>query len=395
MSCLGIQLYRDNLSPMKKAIKYLLFVVFLSNCVEPYFPPTSDLNSHYLVIDAFLNGTSGSASVMISHTLPLYSTDEPAPEQGAVVTIQSDQGDVYILNPVSEALYSITGQDFSIEKNYQLHIRTAQNKEYVSSIVPLKFTPPIDSISWVINENVLELNVNTHDDTGGSVYYRWIVSETFEYVVPYPSSLIIENEIAVDRPDQLSIEKCWATEPLHHINIASSSHLSDDQISNFTVRMVDNADIRLSRKYSILIQQFSITEDAFFYWSNVKKTNETLGGLFDPMPGEVIGNIKCITDPNEPVIGFFSAALTDEKRRFITRDELPEDFVQFQHAHCEVDTIPPNWIRNIRDPDALISRAYRYEGGPPVFVGYTTSVASCRDCRKLAGGVTVKPDFWE
>ena len=48
------------------------------------------------------------------------------------------------------------------------------------------------------------------------------------------------------------------------------------------------------------------------------KTTETTGGLFDAQPSQVTGNIKCTTNPQELVFGFFNAGVPQEKRVFLS-----------------------------------------------------------------------------
>lgn len=371
-----------------------LFLVIFSNCIEPYQPPTSSNNPNYLVIDATANSNEGSASVNLLRTTTLTSLENPARETGAFVSIQNDKGESWKLNASENGLYSTTGINFTSENKYRLYIKTINNKEYQSDFTSVKITPEIDSVNWVIEGDELKINVNTHDLSGKSRYYKWNCVETYEYVSKYASSYIIENGMVYSRPTEKFIDKCWKTNLLNQILIGNTNRLSEDRVNNFNLKVILSNDIRISKKYSLLVHQISITEQAYTYWLNVKKTTESLGGLFDPLPAQVIGNIYSISDPNEPVIGYFSAGSLATKRIFIDASKLPRGFFNYIGSFCPIDTLELELIPKITNPDVLIAPVY-FPGGPPVLRGYSTSSPHCIDCRILGGGVVTKPDFWQ
>jgi hypothetical protein len=141
------------------------------------------------------------------------------------------------------------------------------------------------------------------------------------------------------------------------------------------------------------VQQQTLTTEGYNYWSNLQKSTEQLGGLFDPLPSEVSGNIHCISNPSEKVIGFFSGGSTEEKRIFLLPRQLPEGmgYYNYRNPNCIADTILLADIPATDPATLLIDGIY-----PPgrMLIGYTTSYASCIDCKYL-GGVTQRPDFWE
>jgi hypothetical protein len=382
---------------MRKLIGLILLPMLLTTCVEPYVPSVIAINPDYLVIDAFLDPT-GNVTVNVFHTIALNSGDEPAAEVGATITIEDETGYKAPLYGDGTGRYVLAGTQFSPDGQYRLNVRTTRNREYQSEFIPVKISPAIDSINWTIFNGNLEINITTHDDSGESGYYMWNCTETFEYLAPFPSSYVIQEDLTViPRPGPLAIDKCWKTDPLYDIFVGTSSALGEDVISSFKLRAIASNDVRLSRKYSILVKQIVLTEQGYNYWSQIKKTTESLGGLFDPLPGQVVGNIKCISDPLEPVIGFFSASTVQERRIFISSKDLPEEFLSYDPPNCQIDTLLPKFITRQTDPDIIIAPAYViYPGAPPIFAGWLKSTTRCTDCRDYQpGGVTEKPAFWD
>jgi hypothetical protein len=144
------------------------------------------------------------------------------------------------------------------------------------------------------------------------------------------------------------------------------------------------------------VQQEAMTESAYNYWKMVRETTETLGGLFDSTPGAAVGNIRCITNPDEPVIGFFSSGSIEEKRSFISRADLPSAFVKYVAPDCEIDSIGIQDMENSRDINGILAPTYFIGAShAPILNGYIYTTDYCSDCRVYLGGVTKRPDFWE
>ena len=89
----------------------------------------------------------------------------------------------------------------------------------------------------------------------------------------------------------------------------------------------------------LLIKQYSISEETFRFYEQLKATTEELGTLFDPIPTEVIGNVRNTGNPDETVLGFFSADGYDSQRIFIDKAELNSVFVPDGFQACLTDTL--------------------------------------------------------
>jgi hypothetical protein len=376
---------------LKKFSKILFAGILLAGaCVEPYNPPDTATNVDFLVVEGFLNTTNATASVSIRHSIPLSSNLPAQPEQGATVTVLDDQGDSFPLVMDTPGIYTASSVNFINDRKYSLFIQTVGGKRYESDFVELKPTPPIDSVSWEIRNGTLNINVNTHDPTGKSRYYKWSYVETYEYDSKYRSNFILENKWYKERPDSLQIGTCWRTQPQTNITVATTEQLTEDVISNKTVNRIDNGSLKVSKLYSILVQQETISEEAYAYWLNVQKTSESLGGLFDPIPSQVIGNIHSIDNVNEQVIGYFSGGERKEERIYISIKQVHPPFNYLDYGFCQMDTIPLSSITTLSDPNALVYSVYH---GIALY-GFTTSSPRCIDCRLFGGGITTKPDFW-
>lgn len=366
-----------------------LVFVFTMGCVESYEPPVVKDAPKYLVVDGFLDATEGRLRVTLSRTIALADNQKAPMERDANVTLEDKSGNTFSIPEVNDGYYERSDLDIAVGEEYRLHIGT-KGKEFVSKFEEVKQTPPIETIFWEMDRDGFSIKINTQDPTGNSKYYRWTYSETFEYTSVYSSLHKIQDGEVLSRAPEEYVHQCYKTENVKGILVGTSEGLSSDVIHNFTVRTIPEGALELSRLYSIEVTQYVLSEDAYQYWLNIYKTTENVGGLFAPMPGRVIGNLQCLTNPDETVIGYFGAAATAKERIFIKSSELPENYSRFRHMTCPLDTIPIEEIPTIPQTTLLI---YPILVGPDP-VGYTTSLTSCIDCRFIGGGVFQKPSFW-
>ena len=379
-----------------KALRYcmlLSFIALANACIEPYQPPVSDEDVRFLVVDAYINSSDGTAIAKLSRTLPVASPELIPHESGALVSIEDENGIKYPLIESANGQYSGSVSNISLTKQYRLLIQTLNDDQYSSDFINLLQTPPIDSITFSFVGDGLDLEVNTHDPSGNFRYFRWAWTETYEYNSPFSSIYMFTPTDIVYRPVSEQIYVCWKTNPSTNLLIGSTDRFEESVVSKFPIAFIPRSSIKFSRKYSILVQQQSLTAEGYNYWSNLKKSTEQLGGLFDPLPSEVRGNIHGITNPSEKVIGFFSGGSTEEKRIFLIPRQLPIGMGHYNSSNpsCVRDTILLADIPLTDRTTLLIDGVY-----PPgqMLTGYTTSDRSCIDCRYL-GGVTQRPDFWE
>jgi hypothetical protein len=379
-----------------KALRYSMLVSLMAvanACIEPFQPPVSDEDVRFLVVDAYLNSSDGTASAKLSRTLPVASPEVIPQESGALVSIEDENGIKYPLIESANGQYSGSVSNISLTKQYRLLIQTLNGTQYSSDFIDLQQTPPIDSITFSFVGDGLDLEVNTHDPSGEARYFRWAWTETYEYNSTFSSIYMFTPNEIVYRPVTEQIYVCWKTNPSTNLLIGSTDRFEESVVSKFPIAFIPRSSIKFSRKYSILVQQQTLTAEGYNYWSNLKKSTEQLGGLFDPLPSEVRGNIYSTTNPSENVIGFFSGGSTEEKRLFLLPRQLPIGMGHFNSSNpsCERDTILLADIPSTDRTTLLIDGVY-----PPgqMLTGYTTSQRSCIDCRYL-GGVTQRPDFWE
>ena len=370
-----------------------LMIFILGACIEPYDPPVKYADVNRLVADGFLNATEGVATVKLTRTLPLKSSENMPAESGAAVRIEDDKGVFYPLSETGEGVYSGTVLNTNTENLYRLVFRTNDNKEYASDFVEIKHSPAIDSVAYSFLTDGVEFSVNTHDPTGESRHYRWKYVETYEYNSNFNSLFMFSGDEIIFRPHTLSLYTCWKTNLSTGILVSTTKHLQESVVSKFPITFIPKGSLKISAKYSLLVQQQALTDEAYDYWLNLEKNTEQLGGLFDPLPSQAPGNIHSTTNPAEEVIGFFSGSTVQEARIFLGRSQLPRSlFTSSYNPDCSLDTVFVSETGDIyKEVTLLVDAVYAPGAG---IIGYTVSRTSCVDCTAL-GGTTTKPAFWE
>ena len=371
----------------RKAVIILSFIA--TGCLEPYNPPEIENLGDILVVDGFINASDSSGMVLLSKATPLAEDIKPLPVTNALVQIEDENGFAYTLNEIAQGNYSASKMDLDPSKRYRLFVQTRSDKLYYSEFIELRSSPPIDSITWhpTLRNDGIEIFVNTHDDSGNTKYYQWTFGETWEYRSRYGAFYKVESGVAVINP--IDINRCYISKSSTEIHVGTSVALASDVIRNFSLMFIPVKSQKISIKYSILVQQRSLTKEAYDFWVALKKSTESLGSLFDPLPSQVLGNMYSKNDPFEPVLGYFSGGQTKEKRIFIGIRDLPIDLRIPPVPSCPVDSILNMDIRNT--PDMFLINSY----GSPFPIGFTTSAGkNCMDCRD-DGGSLVRPDFWQ
>src|SRR5579862_4618503 len=371
-------------------------VVLLPACRQPYFPKVVAGNLGYLVVDGIIASGQESTIITLSRTQNLTDTLTAfTGETGALVSILGQNGEVFPMADQGNGRYLALELNLNFSELYQLGITTTNGKAYLSEPFPVRQTPPIDSVSWTYDSSLVHVFVNTHDPANNSRFYRWEYTETWQYQSTYFSQLIYQNGTLRKRTDSEQIYNCWTTTNSTSILVGTSENLSRDLIYNQPLFVdslfvyyypVDHSLIlpAMSQKfvmeYSVLVSQYAITDSAYAYWQNLKMNTEELGSLFSPQPNSQLGgNIHCLTNPNEPVIGFISASTLQQNRIFINHYQLRRGTAPEPEIGCFEQLFPPDSLSYYLPYQALyspIDSAFNVAG---VFIGIDAGPTYCVD----------------
>ena len=374
---------------MKILQQFILLQILLlsSECTVEFIPEINE-EKELLVVEGLITDQPGPDSIKLSKSLPLAEKSDARPLSGCNVTITDDLGNIYILTEKKAGLYVTDSATFKgvTGRKYALHISTYSNNyvtNYESYPMEMKSVPVIDSVYYektVIKEDVegfygidgCQIFIDTSDPENKCRYFRWDYSETWILRLLFPVPNI----------------KCWVSDKSKSIIIKSTASLAESRINRQPVSYISNNSDRLKRKYSILVNQYSLNEDEYIFWQNLENLKERVGGLSDIIPASIPSNIYCIENPEVQVLGYFSVSAKSSKRIFIE-----EDFsgIINNYADCITDTIYGDY-----NPPELDISLWTLIDHPPDFGSPRTRVLTdkkgCADC--TVRGTTHKPDFW-
>ncbi len=375
---------------MKRLMTIWITLFLAFGCVEPFDPPVTDDDADLLVVEGFVNTTDHTASVRLSRALRLAEAAQPAPESGATVTVEETDGTSYPVADRGNGIYSASSPAFVEGKQFRIHIVTATGNEYISSYVLAKEPPPIDEITWAGESDGVTIKLSTHDDSRQTQYYRWEFQETWKYNAAFSSDWKIVNGKGVYRNVDEQIFYCYQSSHSEKILTYSTSGLSEDLVPEYEITFIPKFSQKISIHYSILVKQYALSKEAYDYWQQLKVSTETLGGLFDPQPSRVRGNIQNVNNDQESVIGYFDASGVSEQRIFIQLSELPHELQRFPRADdCVTNVVPLDSVKNLSGIYLLTSGIY----SGITLIGFNYTSSPCADCR-VQGGTTKKPDYW-
>jgi hypothetical protein len=389
---------------MRSRINLLLFVLLILSCKKPFTPALSNAdNGRYLVIEGTISAND-STFIRLARTKKVDTLKTIISETGAIVTIESDASSSYALTEIRSGIYATPPLNLDASHKYRLRVKTSDNKEYLSDYVPLKNSPPIDSVGFVAQGSGVQIYVNTHDPAKATRYYRWDFNEDWQFHSMYRSAYYSNGIDSIkSRIPSMQVYDCFGSDSSQNIVIASTVKLAQDLIYQAPITLLPANSEKIETKYSILVKQYALTDDAYAFWENLQKNTEKIGSIFDALPSEVQSNFHCVSNPNELVIGYLSAGNVATKRIFISASQLLPGYSPQYPCYCEIDTafFSPTGVQKSvavlvpsTSPYIPIKALYPVPAGPMGLpYAYTFSTILCTDC--TVRGTRSPPSFWK
>ena len=316
-------------------VKHLILLFCLTtialSCVDEYTIPEETAIEYETEIVIEGRILAGEESVIhLSYTTPINSEEETTDILNAQVYVIGQNG------------YRSEAAEFDIEDDcYVIDTRTLENNTlyavevtmdgdtYQSDFQPLLTSPEIDEVTWRENESSVSIYVTTLAEQTDSRHFMWSFEEDWEIHAEvdmrgnYDLIPIYKKE---HYPDLTKTRNpylyCWMHDVSRHILLHSSANLSENQVKNVKLHEIGIEDIRISYIYSILVKQWSLSDDAYRYFSTMKQYTEIDDGLFAPILSDFQGNIRCISNPDKRAHGYVLASNVTTKRIFIYEEDF-------------------------------------------------------------------------
>lgn len=380
---------------MKALLKYGLIVFlwfFFFACREIYEPEVNQLDQSILVVEGYLDSEGLRSELRLSRTSDLNTETKVDPEVGASIELIAESGTTYPLVEEGEGVY-VFQKDILEENTYQLSIRLANGEEVLSESIQPIITPPILETGYVRDESGIEVFVNTQGNENADDFL-WTYEETWVYLPKIRVTFIYKpGEGVVDRNDEERIDLCYQTERNAGVLLETSSRFEDQVVFRQTIKEFETGDPRMQKRYSILVSQKAIPQDAVEFWETLRKNSEDIGTVFSPLPSLIRGNLHYVGDQNRPVVGQINIGVVQQSRIFVDREDiLPWNIsiAEFDDCFIGTDTIRSYMYEQVFSSGAVLPA--RSVPGPMGPIGFYTAPKRCADCTLYAS--REKPDFW-
>lgn len=384
---------RDRWRGSTLPVLFLCLVFIPFSCIVPYEAET-DESVHMLSIEGSLIKGQDTQTVFISNTTSLLDLRlDPVTE--CIVSVVDNLGNEFYYSETEDGKYavSIPDEQLIVDRQYKLQVVTPEGNFYESAFETLNRSADVDTVYYEVTDIIdkvsgddlqgVQFYIDLRASDSTSRYFRWKLNETFEYTSIEPVTYIITGDTAnpiIYLDDIHELYRCWKTQKITRLFLSTTENLVLNEKKKIPLNFVSTQTDRLKYKYSLQVEQYTLSKGAFQYWQKKKIETQESGGLYTQQPGKPVGNIQRVGDANETVLGYFWASHKTEQRIFVPRIHslpVPGDYCEAVDYDPTVHKTVPRYIY----VDEFRSRVL-------------TGVSFCFDCT-LKHGSTTPPDFWE
>ncbi|MCC5938187.1 MAG: DUF4249 domain-containing protein [Lunatimonas sp.] len=360
-------------------------------CREFYEPEVTDIDHQFLVVEGFLEIGGGISEINLTQTMPIYLNQTSRPVSQANVQVESEHSGTWIMNRSQAGKYTLEAT-LPESDVYRVRIQTSFGEYLSDEIIPVPTSEDLE-LGYVGRPGYVSIHAST-TGTDQSKYFIWEFEEDWEFRSPYQNYYYFDEPSRTIRntPFNEIVQSCYQSFQSSNIILESSERFQNQRITRKEIQRIDTLSEKLGERYSILVRQRGLDRDAFEFWDAMRKNSDEIGGIFSPMPSMIGTNIRSLSNPGEPVIGYVSAGKTVEKRMYIDKRELDGWASRIEdYRFCVLDTVTPLDYEDRYIIGDMVPVLPICEGA--VCVTYMASTRNCTDCRLR--GSEFPPDFWE
>ncbi len=324
----------------------------IASCARPY-DPDLDPPGSLLVVEGLLTDNMNLSEIKLSRTFGFGEMKMNDPEEGALVWVTDQDEQMLPFVEVYAGSYLPNGWDPVVGGTYTLHIETSDGSSYVST--PQTMQPPV-RIDSIYGKKAVHQVMETNLEGGtyirsfsGTDYFVDITGVAGE--TPRFRMEVVIVVLYVWETGGSSTHTYYAWKKLFtpgRLNINSADFEPDaDTIRNHL--LVFTADDRISNRldideylqyHALIVRQFSLTDEAAAFYQGMKEQLESEGRLFDPIAVQLVGNVKCVSDPGQPVLGLFDVSSVHSDSYINYSPSYMEE--KWIHPVVSLENIPTN-----------------------------------------------------
>lgn len=306
------------------AISVCLCVITFS-CINPVELPIRQMERR-LVVDGLITDEPPPYPIKLTYSgnlsRSLLIPDELA-INGAIVTLEDNVGNrVQLLqDPLNPAVYWM--RDARLRgvpgRSYTLRVLLPDGSRYVSRPERMAPVPTLDRVYGEYLESdrntsqfsTFLVRIDTQDPATPGNYYRW---QAMSYIPVWTG------------PDPLRAKGEIYYAPFYGLltNVLSDQLINGNRIAGRLV--LTSPLVGLGAQY-VEVRQFSLSREAYQYWTRYEQQLARSGTLFDAQPASIEGNVYADGDSTRLALGYFGVSAVSRQRIIMATDTL--DYNQF------------------------------------------------------------------
>jgi hypothetical protein len=320
---------------MRNIIIICILFLGLWSCISE-FDPKLNTSERRLVVESQLTTKLDFQYVYLTFDAP-YNSDASIFKDyvgDAKVSIKDNLGNEFLFfDDPSQNNYIKTNRGYNyrsvnkfkaeVGRTYQLFVETFDKKKYQSAPEKVFPVPKIENVKVDFKEilpigyasGLFKVSVNVKDTPNTPNYYKWdwYSVKKLDWCREYAIGTGAGTTPYVDP----CCGDCYEKDFCIDCNEIANDKLIDGNVFNKPLLTVPYDS---SNNYYLVINQYSISENAFKFWNTVREQSKNSGGLFDAIPKSIKGNIRNINDSKEEVLGYFTVSDLHEEIVIVNRN---------------------------------------------------------------------------
>ncbi len=282
--------------------------LFLVSCLDKIDVPLRQ-ETQKMVVEGLITNDPQFVSLKISQTTSFGTSNSVEPLKGAYVEVRSSNSEVTIFRPVPDdvGFYRPSNPLWAGKEgvSYSIFISLPDGRTFQSAAQKMPKAVVVESLDATFQEGSnpgFQASASLKDPADTENYYRWTASGFH---------LRQSTGVVLGFGGSRCCNRCWVLKRETSINLLSDLLVNGSSIKN---RPVFLSPFYALGKHFIEVQQFTISKDAFLFWTRYKDQQQRTGSIFDPLPASLTGNVVNTANPQDIALGFFEVSGISRKR---------------------------------------------------------------------------------
>lgn len=330
-------------------------------CVDPLNVKLTNTEKR-LVVDGLITDQPGPYQVKLfyySNEFSPVTRSQFIPVTSARLSVTDDRQKAFYLTEISPGIYETNEDEFTgeIGREYFLSITTAEGVAYQSNVQSMTAPGEISNLYFEFEaqpkpqyDDALKVYIDSKGELEKDNLFRWRWTTIYKtktnpelYVedtpgggtrpAPLPCSGYIYRGGRLVPVGECSCCFCWSYNYSEGAYVSKNEFVSESQFNKQYLGLIPVTSMHFYDRYYIEVQQLSVTDEAYHFWSLVEKQQKGATDIFQPNAIKIRGNIKGITNPDEEVLGFFGASAVALKSMYIDKSIIPYELPPIDPIH--------------------------------------------------------------